>query len=58
MSDFDKLFKRLDMLLDRVETMVPAKTETRTEAVRFATQRGSRSGRIAVQFAPYWESLQ
>ena len=31
MSDFDKLFKRLDMLLDRVETMVPARTETRTE---------------------------
>jgi predicted AAA+ superfamily ATPase len=31
MSNFDKLFKRLDMLLDRVETMVPASTETRTE---------------------------
>ena len=31
--------------------------ETRLEAVRFATQRGSRSGRIAVQFAAYWESL-
>ena len=30
----------------------------RTEALRFATQRGSRSGRIAVQFAAYWESLQ
>jgi hypothetical protein len=28
-----------------------------TEALRFATQRGSRSGRIAVQFAAYWESL-
>ena len=27
-------------------------------AVQFATQRGSRSGRIAVQFAAYWESLQ
>jgi predicted AAA+ superfamily ATPase len=26
--------------------------------VRFATQRGSRSGRIAVQFAAYWESLK
>ena len=32
--------------------------EARLEAVRFATQRGSRSGRIAVQFAAYWESLQ
>ncbi|MCP4876418.1 MAG: ATP-binding protein [Gammaproteobacteria bacterium] len=31
--------------------------EARLEAVRFATQRGSRSGRIAVQFAAYWESL-
>lgn len=28
--------------------------EIRTEAIRFATQRGSRSGRIAVQFATYW----
>ena len=32
--------------------------DARLEAVRFATQRGSRSGRIAVQFAAYWESLQ
>ena len=32
--------------------------EARLEAVRFATQRGSRSGRIAVQFAAYWDSLQ
>ncbi|MCP4333307.1 MAG: ATP-binding protein [Gammaproteobacteria bacterium] len=31
--------------------------DTRLEAVRFATQRGSRSGRIAVQFGAYWESL-
>ena len=31
MSDFDKLFKRLDLLLDRVETMVPAKSESTTE---------------------------
>jgi predicted AAA+ superfamily ATPase len=31
--------------------------EARTEALRFATQRGSRSGRIAVQFAAFWESL-
>jgi len=30
----------------------------RAEALRFATQRGSRSGRIAVQFAAYWESLK
>ncbi|MCP4232435.1 MAG: DUF815 domain-containing protein, partial [Aestuariibacter sp.] len=27
------------------------------EALRFATSRGSRSGRIAFQFAAYWESL-
>ena len=32
--------------------------DARLEAVRFATQRGSRSGRIAVQFAAYWESLK
>ena len=31
--------------------------ETRIGAIRFATQRGSRSGRIAVQFAAYWHSL-
>ena len=31
--------------------------DARIEALRFATQRGSRSGRIAVQFAAYWESL-
>ena len=31
--------------------------ETRIQAIRFATQRGSRSDRIAVQFAAYWESL-
>jgi len=46
MSDFDKLFKRLDMLLDCAKTMVPAKTETRS------------GRRIAVQFAAYWESLK
>lgn len=28
--------------------------ETRIEALRFATQRGSRNGRIAHQFATYW----
>ncbi len=32
--------------------------DARIEALRFATQRGSRSGRIAVQFAAYWESLK
>jgi hypothetical protein len=32
--------------------------EARIEAIRFATQRGSRSGRIAVQFAAYWDSLR
>jgi len=32
--------------------------EARTESIRFATQRGSRSGRIAVQFAAYWDSLR
>ena len=29
----------------------------RTEALRFATSRGSRSGRIAFQFGAYWASL-
>ncbi len=32
--------------------------DARIEAIRFATQRGSRSGRIAVQFAAYWDSLR
>jgi hypothetical protein len=32
--------------------------DTRIESLRFATQRGSRSGRIAVQFAAYWQSLK
>jgi predicted AAA+ superfamily ATPase len=32
--------------------------DARIEAVRFATQRGSRSGRIAVQFAAYWDSIK
>jgi predicted AAA+ superfamily ATPase len=31
--------------------------DTRIEAIRFATSRGSRSGRIAFQFAAYWSSL-
>ena len=31
--------------------------ETRIEAIRYATSRGSRSGRIAFQFAAYWSSL-
>ena len=31
--------------------------DARIEALRFATQRGSRSGRIAVQFAAYWQSI-
>ena len=31
--------------------------DARTAAIRFATQRGSRSGRIAYQFAAYWSSL-
>ncbi len=31
--------------------------EARAEALRFATTRGSRSGRIAFQFGAYWESL-
>ncbi len=32
--------------------------DARLESIRFATSRGSRSGRIAVQFAAYWESLR
>ncbi len=31
--------------------------DARAEALRFATARGSRSGRIAVQFGTYWRSL-
>lgn len=31
--------------------------EVKTHAIRFATQRGSRSGRIANQFATYWFGL-
>ncbi len=52
-----------DQYLAVVEQAVEARgmkmdDEVRTESIRFATQRGSRSGRIAVQFAAYWESLQ
>jgi len=32
--------------------------EARIEALRFATARGSRSGRIAFQFAAYWMSVK
>jgi len=32
--------------------------DSRMEAIRFATSRGSRSGRIAFQFAAYWASLR
>lgn len=32
--------------------------EAHAEALRFATSRGSRSGRIAFQFAAYWASLR
>ena len=46
MSNFDKLFKRLDLLLDRVEKIVPAETDAQTEpgfsAYRWAT--GSLAG--------------
>lgn len=34
-----------------------ASDDARAEALRFATSRGSRSGRIAFQFAAYWASL-
>ncbi len=52
-----------DQYLAVVEQSVRARgmqidEDTRIESIRFATQRGSRSGRIAVQFAAYWESLQ
>jgi len=52
-----------DQYLAVVEQAVSARgmqmtDEARTESIRFATQRGSRSGRIAVQFAAYWQSLQ
>ena len=52
-----------DQYLAVVEQAVRARgmkmgEDARIEAIRFATQRGSRSGRIAVQFAAYWQSLQ
>ena len=52
-----------DQYLAVVEQAVRARgmkmsDEARTESIRFATQRGSRSGRIAVQFSAYWQSLQ
>ena len=51
-----------DQYLDVVELALKKRglemtDDTRAESLRFATARGSRSGRIAVQFAAYWESL-
>lgn len=48
-----------DQYLDVVELMlkqysIKLDEEIKTQAIRFATQRGSRSGRIANQFATYW----
>jgi hypothetical protein len=48
-----------DQYLDVVELAlkeygIELTDEVRIQAVRFATQRGSRSGRIANQFATYW----
>ena len=31
MSDFEKMFKRLDLLLDRIETLVPTPVSMHTE---------------------------
>ena len=52
-----------DQYLAVVEQTLKSRTQemnedTRIEAIRFATSRGSRSGRIAFQFAAYWASLQ
>lgn len=52
-----------DQYLAVVEQTLKARGLTMTddahaEALRFATQRGSRSGRIAVQFVAYWQSLR
>ena len=52
-----------DQYLAVVEQTLKARNLTmtddaRAEALRFATQRGSRSGRIAVQFVAYWQSLR
>ncbi len=41
----DLALTRLDLVMDE---------EVKTQAIRFATQRGSRSGRIANQFATFW----
>ncbi|MCP3688412.1 MAG: ATP-binding protein [Gammaproteobacteria bacterium] len=51
-----------DQYLDVVKQTLEARQlkmddAARAEALRFATSRGSRSGRIAFQFAAYWESL-
>lgn len=48
-----------DQYLDVVELAlkqhaIELSANTKIEAIRFATQRGSRSGRIAQQFATYW----
>jgi len=48
-----------DQYLDVVELALKAYSikldeEVKTQAIRFATQRGSRSGRIAHQFVTYW----
>lgn len=52
-----------DQYLDVVEQTLRARKlemteEARIEALRYATARGSRSGRIAFQFAAYWMSLR
>jgi len=41
-----------------LEREIELTDEARAEALRFATSHGSRSGRIAFQFAAYWASLQ
>ncbi len=43
MSDLDKLFKRLDLLLDRVETLLPGKLEIDTKP-GFSAYRWSNGG--------------
>lgn len=52
-----------DQYLDVVEQTLRARNlnmdeDARIEALRFATARGSRSGRIAFQFAAYWMNVK
>ncbi len=44
----------VDYCLERLDMQDTTDAKTRTHAVRWATERGSRSGRVAMQFAKNW----